>query len=79
MGMILGVRLWYGFYSATLASEEAFKGGTISRSCAERWGRKATHTTSREKGKKANSIRRELHILPTKNVFHASYTPYSPY
>ena len=21
----------------------------------------------------------ELHILPIKNVFHASYTPYSPY
>ena len=25
LGMMLGVRLWYGFYGATLASEGAFE------------------------------------------------------
>ena len=26
LGMLLGVRLWYGFFGATLASEDAFEG-----------------------------------------------------
>ena len=26
LGMMLGVRLWYGFFGATLASEGAFEG-----------------------------------------------------
>ena len=26
LGMMLGVRLWYGFFGATLASEDAFEG-----------------------------------------------------
>ena len=34
LGMILGVRLWYGFFGTTLASEEAFE-GKVEELCRE--------------------------------------------
>ena len=34
LGMILGVRLWYGFYGSTLASESAFQ-GKVDELCRE--------------------------------------------
>ena len=38
LGMLLGVRLWYGFYGATLESDAAFKGKVdeLSRELGER-------------------------------------------
>ena len=29
LGMLLGVRLWYGFYGATLESDGAFEGKVV--------------------------------------------------
>ena len=34
LGMLLGVRLWYGFYGATLESEDAFE-GKVDELCRE--------------------------------------------
>ena len=34
LGMLLGVRLWYGFYGATLESEGAFE-GKVDELCRE--------------------------------------------
>ena len=34
LGMILGMRLWYGFYGTTLASESAFE-GKVEELCRE--------------------------------------------
>ena len=34
LGMLVGVRLWYGFYGATLESDEAFE-GKIEELCRE--------------------------------------------
>merc|ERR1712028_65228 len=34
LGMLLGVRLWYGFYAATLESDAAFK-GKVDELCRE--------------------------------------------
>ena len=34
LGMILGVRVWYGFYGSTLESDEAF-GGKMDELCRE--------------------------------------------
>ena len=38
LGMILGMRLWYGFYGSTLASEGAFEGkmGELCRELGKR-------------------------------------------
>ena len=38
LGMLLGVRLWYGFYGATLESEDAFTGkvGELCRELGQR-------------------------------------------
>ena len=34
LGMLLGVRLWYGFYDATLGSEQAFE-SKVEELCRE--------------------------------------------
>ena len=38
LGMLLGVRLWYGFYGSVLASEAAFE-GKVDELCRELGGR----------------------------------------
>ena len=45
--MILGVLLWYGFYSATLESEEAFK-GNIEEPCREMGEKGKAHSVKGE-------------------------------
>ena len=34
LGMLLGVRLWYGFYGATIESDKAFE-GKVDELCRE--------------------------------------------
>ena len=46
LGMILGMRLWYGFYGSTLASEGAFE-GKMEELCRELGERGQCNVTSR--------------------------------
>ena len=48
LGMLLGVRLWYGFYGTTLASEGAFEGKVeeLCRELGERGLSSAAATTT---------------------------------